>query len=90
MQQPETIHVGVVTDTFRQLNKSMHGHDPSEYSLPESPELAAQFLLLYEISHPQGLDQDNRIDLDKSAIRVVAATETSSSDEALALDRSAV
>ena len=29
-KQPETIHVSVITDTFRQLNKSMHGDDPAE------------------------------------------------------------
>ena len=90
MQQPETNHLGVITHKFRQLNKSMHGDAPSEYWLRWSPELAAQFLLPYESSHPQGLDLDNRIDLDMSATRMVAGSETSSSSEALALDRSAV
>ena len=44
----------VITDTFRQLNKSMHGDDPAAYRIPESQELAAQYLLLYELSLPQG------------------------------------
>ena len=39
--QPETRHVRVITDTFRQLNKSMHGDDPGAYRLPASRELAS-------------------------------------------------
>ena len=88
--QPETIHVNVITDTFRQLNMSMHGDDPSEYRLPVSRELAAQYLLLYEISLPNGLDLNNRIDVRRSATRMVVATKTLSSNEVLNLDRRAL
>ena len=87
--QPETLHVNVITDTFRKLNMSMHGDDPAEYRLPASRELAAQYLLLYEMSLPYGLDLNNRIDVDKSATRMVASTKTLSSNEVLALDRRA-
>ena len=85
-QQPETIHVDVITDTYRQLNKSMHGDDPSEYRLPASRELAAQYLLLYELSLPFGLDLNNQIDVDKAATRINVSTQTLSSNEVLALD----
>ena len=88
-KQPETIHVSVITDTFRQLNKSMHGDDPAEYRLPASRELAAQYLLLYEMSLPYGLDLNNQIDVDKSATRMSVTTKTLSSNEVLALDRRA-
>ena len=89
-EQPETIHVNVVTDTFRKLNMSMHGDDPAEYRLPASRELAAQYLLLYEMSLPYGLDLNNQIDVDKSATRMVVSTETLSSNEVLALDQRAL
>ena len=88
--QPETIHVNVVTDTFRQLNMSMHGNDPAEYRLPASRELAAQYLLLYELSLPFGLDLDNQISVEKSATRMTVATKTLSSNEVIALDRRAL
>ena len=88
--QPETIHVNVITDTFRRLNMSMHGDDPAEYRLPASHELAAQYLLLYEISLPAGLDLNNQIDVDKSATRMTVATRTLSSNEVIALDRRAL
>jgi len=89
-EQPETIHVNVITDTFRQLNMSMHGDDPAEYRLPASREQAAQYLLLYEMSLPFGLDLNNQIDVDKSATRMTVATQTLSSNEVLALDRRAL
>ena len=89
-QQPEAIHVNVITDTFRRLNKSMHGDDPAEYRLPASEELAAQYLLLYELSLPAGLDLDNQIAVDKSATRMTVATRTLSSNEVIALDRRAL
>ena len=89
-EQPETIHVSVITDTFRQLNRSMHGDDPAEYRLPASRELAAQYLLLYELSLPFGLDLDNQIAVDRSATRMTVATQTLSSNEVIALDRRAL
>ena len=89
-EQPETIHVNVITDTFRRLNMSMHGDDPTQYRLPASRELAAQYLLLYEMSLPYGLDLNNQIDVDKSATRMSVGTKTLSSNEVLALDRRAL
>jgi predicted RND superfamily exporter protein len=69
-QQPETINVYVLTDTMRRLNKNMHGDDAEWYTLPESRELAAQYLLLYEMSLPYGLDLNNQVNVDKSATRL--------------------
>ncbi|MEO1897544.1 MAG: MMPL family transporter, partial [Cycloclasticus sp.] len=69
-QLPETINVYVLTDTMRRLNKNMHGDDPAFYTLPESREMAAQYLLLYEMSLPYGLDLNNQVNVDKSATRV--------------------
>ncbi len=79
-------HVAVITDTFRQLNKSMHGDDPAAYRIPESKELAAQYLLLYELSLPQGLDLNNQIDRSRSATRVTVSAKTLSSQELLDLN----
>ncbi len=84
--QPPVRHVAVVTDTFRQLNKSMQGDDPAAYRIPESKELAAQFLVLYELSLPEGLNLNNQIDRSRSATRVTISTETLSSQELLELN----
>ena len=85
-EQPSVRHVAVITDTFRQLNKSMHGDDPAAYAIPESRELAAQYLLLYELSLPEGLNLNNQIDRSRSATRVTISAETLSSREVLALN----
>ena len=85
-EQPPVRHVAVITDTFRQLNKSMRGDDPAAYRIPESRELAAQYLLLYELSLPQGLNLNNQIDRSRSATRVTISAETLYSRELLELN----
>ena len=41
---------------MKRLSKSMHGDTASWYRLPDERNLAAQYLLLYEMSLPYGLD----------------------------------
>ena len=73
-QQPEVTHVQAFSDIMKRLNKNMHGDDPAFYRLPEDPDLAAQYLLLYELSLPFGSDLNDRIDVAKSATRLVVTT----------------
>ena len=70
--QPEVTHVYSYTDVIKRLNKNMHADDPTWYRMPEERNLAAQYLLLYELSLPYGLDLNDRISIDKSATRVTA------------------
>ncbi|QLE26892.1 RND family transporter [Vibrio parahaemolyticus] len=70
-EQPETDHVATLADVYKRLNKNMHGDDEAYYSLPQERELAAQYLLLYEMSLPYGLDLNNQINVDKSSIKMV-------------------
>ncbi len=69
--QPEVDHVNSISDTFQRLNKSLHGDDPSWYRLPENRNLAAQYLLLYELSLPYGLDLNNQLNVDKSSTQII-------------------
>jgi predicted RND superfamily exporter protein len=85
-QQAEVIHVNVVSDTFKRLNKSMHGDDSSWYKLPGQRDLAAQYLLLYEMSLPYGLDLTNQINLDKSATRMTVMLHNMTTKTVLALE----
>ena len=85
-EQPSVRHVSVITDTFRQLNQSMHGDDPAFYRIPDSRELAAQYLLLYELSLPQGLDLNNQIDTLRSATRMTVSSTTLYSQDLLDLN----
>lgn len=87
--QPETLHVSAITDIFKRLTQNMHGDDPSWYRLPETWEEASQYLLLYEMSLPYGLDLNNQINLDKSTTKMVVAVKNLSSKQLLALEQRA-
>ncbi len=69
-EQPEVTNVQAFTDIMKRLNRNMHGDDPAYYRVPESQELAAQYLLLYELSLPEGTDLNDRIDMPRSATRM--------------------
>ena len=84
-KQPETMHVNTITDIMARLNRNMHGDDPAWYRLPEERDLAAQYLLLYEMSLPYGLDLNNQINVDKSATRLTVSLHTLSTNDMLAL-----
>jgi len=67
----------------------MNGDDPDFLKIPESRELAAQYLLLYEMSLPFGLDLNNTIDVAKSQSRVIALLQNSSSADLRELNTNA-
>ena len=88
-QQPEVTHVQAFSDIMKRLNKNMHGDDPTFYRLPDDPDLAAQYLLLYELSLPFGSDLNDRIDVAKSATRLVVTTKNAWSRDIRELDERA-
>jgi len=79
--QPGVIHVNSLTDTMKRLNKSMHGDDQSWYKLPDARELSAQYLLLFEMSLPYGLDLNSQINVDKSASRLTVTLDNVSGED---------
>ena len=72
---PGVVHVASITDTFKRLNMNMHADDAAYYRLPDRRDLAAQYLLLYEMSLPYGLDLNNQINISKSSSRVIVTME---------------
>ncbi len=81
LQQEEVVHVNSLTDIMKRLNKNLHADDPKWYRLPESKNLSAQYLVLYGMSLPYGLDLTNQINVDRSATRVVASLHNLSNNE---------
>jgi predicted RND superfamily exporter protein len=69
-QQSGVVHINSYTYVIKRLNKNMHAGQQDWYRIPDSRQLAAQYLLLYELSLPQGLDLHTLIDQDKSALRI--------------------
>ncbi len=74
--EPEVSNVSSFTDVMKRLNKALHGDQPDWYRVPQQRGLAAQFLLLYELSLPFGLDLNSQINIDKSATRLTATLKT--------------
>jgi len=85
-EQSETLHVNTLTDIMKRLNKNMHADDLAWYKTPEARDLGAQYLLLYEMSLPYGLDLNNQINIDKSATRFTVTLKTVSSNHLLEIE----
>jgi predicted RND superfamily exporter protein len=80
-EQQHVTHVYSLSDIMKRLNRNMHGDDEAHYRIPQDRDLSAQYLLLYELSLPYGLDLNDRINIDKSATRVTATIEQATSTE---------
>ncbi len=85
----EVVHVNAFTEVMEQVNKSMHGDDLSYYRMPDNREEAAQYLLLYEMSLPFGLDLNNQVNVDKSETRVIVTIENIPTQSMLAFSEEA-
>lgn len=88
-QQPDVMTVATFADIMKRLNQKMNGDNPAYYAPPDSAELAAQYLLLYELSLPYGLDLNNRIDIDKSKTRLTVIMKRTSAKKLRQLDEKA-
>ena len=85
-QQEIVDHVLTLTDTFKRLNMNMNADTPEMYKLPDEQELAAQYLLMYEMSLPYGLDLNNQLNVDKSSMRLTVAMDNVGSKEVIAME----
>ena len=83
--QPGVVHVSSLSTTMKRLNKNLHGDDEAWYRTPDERELAAQYLLLYEMSLPYGLDLNNQINIDKSSTRFTVSTSNMTSVDLIEL-----
>ncbi|WBX78113.1 MMPL family transporter [Tenacibaculum ovolyticum] len=83
-EQPEVIHVNAFSEVARRVNRSMHGDNEAYYKVPDNREEAAQYLLLYELSLPFGLDLNNQINVDKSESRVTVTLKNIDSPQMIA------
>ena len=89
LAQPEVVYVSSFTDIMKRLNQNMHGDDPEWYTIPNNRELAAQYLLLYEMSLPFGLDLNNLLNIDKSSTLLSVRVKDQKSNQLITLDQRA-
>ncbi|MCK5770374.1 MMPL family transporter [Algiphilus sp.] len=88
--QPEVRKVSSVVGVLQSLNQAMHDGDPAFHRLPESRPEAAQYLLLYELSLPSGVDLTHLVNIHKSAARMTVQLDTISSEAIRQFDERAV
>lgn len=88
-QQPNVSHVFSYADIIKNLNQAMHNDDPAYNKVPASRELAAQYLLLYEMSLPAGNDLTRDIDSSRASLRLMVSLNTVTNNELIALDQRA-
>ena len=72
-EQKHVAHVNTYTDVLKQLNQRLNSNQEEYYKVPENKELSSQYLLLYELSLPLGLDLNNMLSFDKSASRMIVS-----------------
>ncbi|MEL6125086.1 MAG: MMPL family transporter [Pseudomonadota bacterium] len=80
-EREEVAHVYAVSDIMKRVNRNLNGDDPAFYAIPDDRTLASQYLLVYELSLPYGLDLNNRVDIDRRATRVTASMQDISTEE---------
>jgi len=86
LEQPEIIHISSIVSLFKKLNFHMNGGQEKFRTIAPDPGLNAQYLLLYEMSLPVGLDLNDRIDIAKAATRVTITAQDLTSRQMRDLD----
>ncbi len=90
LTQDKVSSVDSITSILKRLNKNLHANDEAWFKIPESRELAAQYLLLYELSLPMGLGLDDTINNARSASRLTVSFEKADSGYILELEQKAL
>ena len=84
--QEEVVTVSSIADVIKTLNKNMNGGSDEFYTIPDDKALNAQYLLLYELSVPYGMDLKNQITSDKSESRMLIRINMATSKESIAFN----
>lgn len=82
-EQKETRYVFSLSEIFKKINMNMHEDNREMYRLPQNERLAAQYLALYEMSLPYGLDLNDRVRVDKKATRLTVGLDNISSQDVI-------
>jgi predicted RND superfamily exporter protein len=65
---PEARHISSLVDTVERFNKILNGSE----TIPQNRNLIAQYLLLYSLSLPQGMEINDKMDIKEQKLRVTA------------------
>lgn len=85
--QPEVYNVLSFTNILKNINRAINDGDESWYRLPDDRNLAAEFMLMYEMSLPFGLDLNNQLNVDKSAAKIIIGFHDVKGDQLIEFDQ---
>lgn len=80
-RQPMVKKTSSIVDLLKELGKVLHGNRKEFYTLPKTPDQAAQYLLIYELSDGKTLDE--LVDFNYSRARISARVTTMGSAECM-------
>jgi len=90
LEQPEINHVSSIVSLFRKMNFYLNGKPGQKYTqtapIARNSDLNAQYLLMYEMSLPVGLDLNDRIDIAKESTRLTVTARDLTSQQMRQLD----
>ncbi len=89
LEQDKIVNINSLSRLMKDLNQVMHNDDPEYYRVPQSSELAAQYLLFHEFGLPEGMGLNNLITIHKTASRFSVSMTDAGSDELLVIDSKA-
>lgn len=90
LTQDKVSSVDSITSIIKRLNKNLHANDEDWFKIPENRELAAQYLLLYELSLPLGLGLDDTINNSRSTSRLTVSFDKTDSIYILELEKKSI
>lgn len=88
-QQGAVLYVSKITSILKRINKNLHNDDNDYYRIPANRESSAQYMFLYELSLPYGLDMENSMNMDRSASRLSVIIKNTKSVDIIRLDQNA-
>jgi predicted RND superfamily exporter protein len=85
---PRVTRAVSILDSLKQTHRALNGDRPENYLLSSDREALAQELLLYTMSLPEAMNEQNRITLNRDALRITVLWTVGNSTEAIAaMDR---
>lgn len=83
------VYAASFSDVMKRLNRTMNGDDEQFYTVPKKRDLASQYLLMYELSLPQGLGLDDQVTIGKDATKFVIVMNDGTSGGVLQMEQDA-
>jgi predicted RND superfamily exporter protein len=85
-QQENVGYVDALSLQVKELNQKLQANDLQMFRIPDSREVIAQSLLVYEMSLPLGMGMEQYINIDRSSTRLTVYLHKTSSKQLISMD----